>query len=238
MRLAQFLRPRSPVLRPRSPARTALRDGCALALTIGVLASACGRAPDEAAATSPEPQDAATTVDEDSTRAAPEAAPRTTAPRTAAPAQPPPETAASGQGAALPEPAAAAPNVEALADTSAVDPARPPLPPQESDVPIVAALRPGIIYSADDVDVQPPVWHRHAGVIPQVPGSLHPMPAVELVVSADGSVERARLHSGVRLLTDMSILSVAKTWRFDPALKEGGAVRYRLLVDLNDTSID
>jgi outer membrane biosynthesis protein TonB len=85
------------------------------------------------------------------------------------------------------------------------------------------------IYSRDDADVQPPVM-----LYPQMPPPLvvgGPDEAIvnrmELVISTDGSVERVRLVSEPRRMSDMMLLSGAKLWRFAPAVKDGVPVRYR-----------
>jgi len=56
---------------------------------------------------------------------------------------------------------------------------------------------------------------------------------IELVVSEAGTVERVRLVSPPRRMADMMMLSSAKTWRFEPASKQGISVRYRLVVSWN-----
>ena len=53
---------------------------------------------------------------------------------------------------------------------------------------------------------------------------------IELVVSASGEVEEVRMLAPVRRLPDVMQLSNAKAWRFEPALRAGAPVRYRLAV--------
>jgi hypothetical protein len=88
------------------------------------------------------------------------------------------------------------------------------------------------IYSRDDGDVQPPVM-----VSPQLPPPLMvgtPSEGVlnrmELVVAADGTVERVRLMDTPRRMADMMLLSGAKLWKFTPAVRKGEPVRYRTIV--------
>jgi TonB family protein len=85
------------------------------------------------------------------------------------------------------------------------------------------------IYTAADLDVVPPIllsrdlssWRQ----------SRQPyVDLVEVMVSQDGDVERIRLVSEPRRMIDMMALSAAKMWRFDPALKDGEPVRYRLVL--------
>ena len=55
------------------------------------------------------------------------------------------------------------------------------------------------------------------------------MNTMELVVSRPGRVEQVRLLTPVKRMTDMLLLSGAKTWKFTPAMKEGQPVRYRTM---------
>jgi outer membrane biosynthesis protein TonB len=54
------------------------------------------------------------------------------------------------------------------------------------------------------------------------------MNTIELIVSETGFVERVRLLSTPKRMADMMLLSGAKNWEFEPALKDGQSVRYRL----------
>ena len=56
------------------------------------------------------------------------------------------------------------------------------------------------------------------------------MNTIELIVSETGSVERVRLLSTPKRMPDMMLLSNAKTWTFNPALKDGRPVRSRLVL--------
>jgi hypothetical protein len=53
---------------------------------------------------------------------------------------------------------------------------------------------------------------------------------MEVIVSEQGMVERARLVTPAKRMPDMMILSSAKVWEFSPALKDGRPVRYRLIL--------
>lgn len=91
----------------------------------------------------------------------------------------------------------------------------------------------GTIYSSVDADVQPPVL-----IYPSLPPPIFVagnaesvvVNRMELVVAADGSVERVRLVSGPTRMPDMMLLSGAKLWKFTPAVKNGAPVRYRAIV--------
>ena len=87
------------------------------------------------------------------------------------------------------------------------------------------------LYSSEDTDVSPPVL-----LYPQLPpplivgSSTGPLNRMELVVSAEGAVERVRLLNGPTRMPDMMLLSGAKLWKFTPAVKDGEPVRYRTVL--------
>jgi len=94
-----------------------------------------------------------------------------------------------------------------------------------------AAVLPDLaVYSDQDRDVQPPKM-----LSPELPRSTIALwttrtNAMELIVSEDGIVERVKLLTPPQRMPDMMILSRAKVWKFEPALKDGRPVRYRLVV--------
>ena len=53
---------------------------------------------------------------------------------------------------------------------------------------------------------------------------------IEILVSAEGTVERARFLAPPRRMADMMLLSSAKMWQFNPALKDGRPVRSRVVM--------
>ena len=50
---------------------------------------------------------------------------------------------------------------------------------------------------------------------------------MELVISKFGRVEQVKLSAPAKRMTDMVLLSSAKTWKFTPAMRNGQPVRYR-----------
>jgi outer membrane biosynthesis protein TonB len=50
---------------------------------------------------------------------------------------------------------------------------------------------------------------------------------IELIIAADGSVESVKLVGSPYHVQSAMLLSAAKAWQFQPALKEGQPVRYR-----------
>lgn len=88
------------------------------------------------------------------------------------------------------------------------------------------------IYSDADAGVVPPV-----ATYPRLPSSLPEgtepgdLAVIDLIISPGGNVESVKLRSAPTTMADTMILtmslSAAKTWRFEPASKDGQPVRYR-----------
>ena len=99
----------------------------------------------------------------------------------------------------------------------------------EAVAPIVAR-DPDAVYSTEDAGVDPPKM-----VYPQLPppalvlGSSS-VNVMEILIGQDGAVEKVKLVSPPRRMTDMMLLSGAKLWKFAPASLDGLPVRYRLAV--------
>ena len=92
------------------------------------------------------------------------------------------------------------------------------------------------IYTAADVDVSRP--NLHPSQIPwQWPGGASRTEMLEVVISQRGEVERIKLLSSPRRMIDVMALSAAKMWTFDPALKDGAPVRYRLVLTPGATAL-
>jgi hypothetical protein len=96
----------------------------------------------------------------------------------------------------------------------------------------------GPTYEASDADVTPPVL-----LSPLVPRSLSrprpdaPSGAVRILISEDGRVETVHATVEPKTMSEAILitnaLSTAKTWRFQPAVKNGKPVRYSLMFPLN-----
>ena len=100
-------------------------------------------------------------------------------------------------------------------------------PPAPQPVFIAAGDERSPVYSSADRDVTPARL-----LTEQKPGVLfrnHPADTntMELIISKQGRVEQVRLISQTKRMTDMLLLSGAKTWKFAPATKDGVPVRYR-----------
>ena len=100
----------------------------------------------------------------------------------------------------------------------------------EAVAPVAVARDPDAVYSTDDAGVDPPKM-----VYPQLPppalvlGSSS-VNVMEIVIGQNGLVEKVKLVSPPRRMTDMMLLSGAKLWKFAPASLDGLPVRYRLAV--------
>ena len=115
----------------------------------------------------------------------------------------------------------------------------PSIPPIERTVlllpsfaPTLSALRetpryrPDGVYSRQDPDVVPP-----QSVYPKLPSdppgaAARNRTVLELLISADGLVERVRLRTPPRNIHEFMLVSAAKAWRFDPATFNGRPVRF------------
>lgn len=86
------------------------------------------------------------------------------------------------------------------------------------------------IYSEVDVDVVPPV-----AVYPQFPSPSEPKrqdaAIFDIVINRAGHVESVKFRRAPASIADAMVLtmslSAAKAWRFQPAIRDGQAVRYR-----------
>ena len=86
------------------------------------------------------------------------------------------------------------------------------------------------IYSQEDRSVRPPRMIDIDLPRPAVANWATVRNSMEVVVAENGSVEHVKwLGSGERL-PDVMLLSRAKLWKFSPAVKDGHAVRYKLVI--------
>ena len=171
------------------------------------------------------------------------------------PAAPPPATAKGSKERRLIHAAASRPEIQGmsgssgssgpvsgLAASSRLEPSADPavrIPPIERPWPTVSALPPveavyrdvvmdtsALVYAKGDPDVFPP-----QSVYPKLPTESPGTDArdrtvLELLISADGSVERVRLRTPPRDVHEFMLVSAAKAWRFDPATVNGRPVRF------------
>ncbi len=132
-----------------------------------------------------------------------------------------PESAATGDVAAPDPPVAALQNSNST--VASVEPiGRAPRHPAPSSP----------LFDSSDLHVTPPTIVRLQ--LPQLVDQGLPLDeqvgVVEAIVSTSGEVEKVQLLSPHRSVHQGMILSAVKTWRFQPALRDGDAVRYRHLI--------
>jgi hypothetical protein len=135
-------------------------------------------------------------------------------------------------GALALTPVAGGPAGSARTDTARVPPQPQPAAgdPHRGDEVAATESSPTTIYSAGDFTVQPAVLTKPQLLPPPFGDGVGKPIRLELIVSADGTVERARFLEVPARMADMMLLSSAKTWLFTPALKDGQPVRYRTVL--------
>ena len=57
--------------------------------------------------------------------------------------------------------------------------------------------------------------------------------ALELIIAAEGVIERATLTQGMSPTFDHQLLEATKNWKYQPATLDGHPVRYRKLIRIN-----
>lgn len=140
---------------------------------------------------------------------------------------------------------AATPRFEPGRDAGAATPAAATAPPPPSVEPRAAIpaerdAPANALYSSNDLGVVPPVIRRQ-----HLPSNLLEAPAevsddwpyLELLIDTRGAVEQVRLHArqlapGQTLYRHRMLLAAAKAWQFEPARRNGEAVRYLMRVPL------
>jgi hypothetical protein len=104
--------------------------------------------------------------------------------------------------------------------------APPPNEPELSDSPVDST-----VYNADVEGVEPAVLMRpHLPSQPPSTVSVAELGVLELVVGQTGAVDHVRLISRENRYQDRMIVAAAKTWRFQPATKDGAPVRSRVRI--------
>ena len=102
-----------------------------------------------------------------------------------------------------------------------------------------AALR---VFDHSDLGVTPPLMHRvrlrsafRAG--PHSQPTTERTGLVEIVVSVSGIVESAKFVTRPFDVHEAMLLSAVKAWRFQPAMRHGHAIRYRLRIPISRVRI-
>jgi hypothetical protein len=91
------------------------------------------------------------------------------------------------------------------------------------------------IYSAADSEIDPP--KLRSTELPEflIAGFPSRANSVEVIIDKSGDVERVRMLAPPQRIPDIMLLSRVKEWVFEPATKDGAAVRYRLILSWNVT---
>jgi hypothetical protein len=87
------------------------------------------------------------------------------------------------------------------------------------------------VYSREDPSVRPPQMIDIDLPRPAIANWTTIRNSMEVIITENGSVERVKwLRSGGGRMPDVMLLSRAKLWKFAPAVKDGHAVRYKLVI--------
>jgi len=91
------------------------------------------------------------------------------------------------------------------------------------------------IYSSSDGGVQPP--RLRSAEIPEllIAGFEKRQNQVELIISEKGQVQQAHMIGPPQRMPDVMLLSRAKELLFEPAIRDGVPVRYKLILSWNVT---
>jgi hypothetical protein len=165
-------------------------------------------------------------------------------PRAKTPAPPPAAVAPASTPVKAPvavAPVAAAPSLVAaavappVAESAPVMPDTPaPTPAPKTNPALYVEVEASPIYTKEDPDVTPArLLTAQNGT--GLDASITDVNSMELVISKLGRVEQAKLSAPAKRMTDMVLLSSAKTWKFTPAMKNGQPVRYRTVYSWETT---
>ncbi len=161
----------------------------------------------------------------------PEAGPPPPRPREARPAGPagsPAPPAASG-------PAEPEPGREPAIDVRVTEKGGAPLPVPASAPPPPAPRRAPAgaprVYTTGDPGVRPPVLIRpHLPAEPPSDVPPEQVGTLELTISESGGVDQVRLISPLNRYQERMLVAAAKAWHFEPAMKDGRPVRFRMRI--------
>ncbi len=110
-----------------------------------------------------------------------------------------------------------------------------PEPGEAATAPHAAAPPDAMVYTSEDSGVIAPRLDRSR--LPTNPPAgvrQDEIPQVEVVISAAGEVESVKLVTEPARVPAAMMLSAVKNWRFQPALRDGRPVRYRMRLRLTN----
>ena len=123
-----------------------------------------------------------------------------------------------------------------LAHAAAAPPPPAPEPAPEAPAPPPApAIDYGAVFDGGSAGVVAPVtlrqdiprWSHPSLPVPKGTGTL------DVIISADGVIERATLTQPITPFYDRQLLDATKNWRYRPASMDGRAVRFRKLIRIS-----
>jgi TonB family protein len=106
--------------------------------------------------------------------------------------------------------------------------------PAVSAAPAAAAVDYARVFDSNDTNVVAPVTLRQD--MPKWVAPGQPLPhsgSLEVIVTADGVVERATLTQSMTPTFDHLVLDATKNWKYQPATLDGHPVRYRKQIRIN-----
>jgi len=90
------------------------------------------------------------------------------------------------------------------------------------------------VFGSEDHAVTPPAiidQRMPAWTAPAAFANVNFSGRLEIVIGENGLVASARIVERTHPLYDTTLVSAARRWQFEPALKDGQPVRYRKMVD-------
>lgn len=90
-----------------------------------------------------------------------------------------------------------------------------------------------VVFSASDRDVTPPVALKQ--VLPPHPGPLqgNRVGVLEVQIDERGVVEQVAIRATIDPRYDKMVLAAARNWRYQPAQRQGAAVKFRKMVQVS-----
>jgi hypothetical protein len=120
--------------------------------------------------------------------------------------------------------------VRAMTPSSA--PAPPPPSPAATAAPRVDAPKPVRIFDSNDLDVVPPVTVKQDIPRVQRPVLVERTGVLFIVIDEHGGVESAIITEPLDRTYDRMVLAAARTWTYQPAMRNGAPVKYRKRIQL------